>query len=122
MQLRRRWSICIGIRKSWRKWAPPPDVAWSRILPGIIFERDCWTHTKPQCAWRDDFTVAAVCDRRAFRPLESAATVKRAVKILLLQLKRIGDLILTTPALAALRKHYRDAHITLAVSNECAQL
>src|SRR5437870_8875043 len=44
------------------------------------------------------------------------------MKILLLQLKRIGDLILTTPAIAALRENYRDAHITLAVSNECAEL
>jgi predicted lipopolysaccharide heptosyltransferase III len=44
------------------------------------------------------------------------------VKILLLQLKRIGDLILTTPAIAALRQTYPDAHITLAVSNECAEL
>jgi predicted lipopolysaccharide heptosyltransferase III len=44
------------------------------------------------------------------------------MKILLLQLKRIGDLILTTPAIAALRKNYPDAHITLAVSNECADL
>jgi predicted lipopolysaccharide heptosyltransferase III len=44
------------------------------------------------------------------------------MKILLLQLKRIGDLILTTPAIAALRKHYPDAQITLAVSNECAEL
>jgi predicted lipopolysaccharide heptosyltransferase III len=44
------------------------------------------------------------------------------VKILLLQIKRIGDLILTTPAIAALRKKYPDAHITLAVSNECAEL
>jgi predicted lipopolysaccharide heptosyltransferase III len=44
------------------------------------------------------------------------------VKILLLQLKRIGDLILTTPAIAALRRDYPDAHITLAVSNECAEL
>jgi predicted lipopolysaccharide heptosyltransferase III len=44
------------------------------------------------------------------------------VKILLLQLKRIGDLILTTPAIAALRQAYPDAHITLAVSNECAEL
>ena len=44
------------------------------------------------------------------------------MKILLLQLKRIGDLILTTPAIAALRKHNPDAHITLAVSNECAEL
>src|SRR4029453_16355596 len=44
------------------------------------------------------------------------------VKILLLQLKRIGDLILTTPAIAALRENHRDAPITLAVSNECADL
>jgi predicted lipopolysaccharide heptosyltransferase III len=44
------------------------------------------------------------------------------MKILLLQLKRIGDLILTTPAIAALRKSYPDAHITLAVSNECTEL
>ena len=44
------------------------------------------------------------------------------MKILLLQLKRIGDLILTTPAIAALRNNYPDAHITLAVSNECAEL
>ena len=44
------------------------------------------------------------------------------MKILLLQLKRIGDLILTTPAIAALRNAYPDAHITLAVSNECADL
>src|SRR5215467_4494444 len=44
------------------------------------------------------------------------------MKILLLQLKRIGDLILTTPAIAALRQNYPDAHITLAVSNECGEL
>ena len=44
------------------------------------------------------------------------------MKLLLLQLKRIGDLILTTPAIAALRKNYPDSHITLAVSNECADL
>ncbi len=44
------------------------------------------------------------------------------MKILLLQLKRIGDLILTTPAIAALRENYRDAHITIAVSKECAEL
>jgi len=44
------------------------------------------------------------------------------VKILLLQLKRIGDLILTTPAIAALRESHRDAHITLVISNECADL
>jgi predicted lipopolysaccharide heptosyltransferase III len=44
------------------------------------------------------------------------------VKILLLQLKRIGDLILTTPAIGALSQSFPDAHLTLVVSNECAQL
>jgi predicted lipopolysaccharide heptosyltransferase III len=44
------------------------------------------------------------------------------MKILLLQLKRIGDLILTTPAIAALRQNFPDAHLTLAVSAECAEL
>jgi predicted lipopolysaccharide heptosyltransferase III len=52
---------------------------------------------------------------------ESAATVG-PVRILFLQLKRIGDLILTTPAIAALRKSFPDAHLTLVVSNGCAQL
>jgi ADP-heptose:LPS heptosyltransferase len=37
------------------------------------------------------------------------------MRILVLQLKRIGDLILTTPALWALRQNLPKAHITLAV-------
>jgi ADP-heptose:LPS heptosyltransferase len=44
------------------------------------------------------------------------------VKILVLQFKRIGDLVLTTPALAALRGHLPDAQITLAVADDCAGL
>jgi len=44
------------------------------------------------------------------------------VKILLLQLKRIGDLILTTLALAALRESFSEAQLTLVVSKECADL
>jgi predicted lipopolysaccharide heptosyltransferase III len=44
------------------------------------------------------------------------------MKILLLQLKRIGDLILTTPAVAALREHFPDAEMTMVVSSECADL
>ena len=44
------------------------------------------------------------------------------MKFLILQLKRIGDLILTTPALVALRKHFPDAKITLCVSETCATL
>jgi heptosyltransferase III len=44
------------------------------------------------------------------------------MKILLLQLKRIGDLILTTPAVAALRERFPEAEVTIVVSGECADL
>jgi predicted lipopolysaccharide heptosyltransferase III len=44
------------------------------------------------------------------------------MKILLLQLKRIGDLILTTPVVAALRKHFPEAELTMVVSSECVDL
>src|ERR1700746_1711692 len=44
------------------------------------------------------------------------------MKILLLQLKRIGDLILTTPAIAVLREHFPEAELTMVVSSECADL
>jgi predicted lipopolysaccharide heptosyltransferase III len=44
------------------------------------------------------------------------------MKILLLQLKRIGDLVLTTPAIAALRERFPDAEMTMVVSSECADL
>ncbi len=44
------------------------------------------------------------------------------MKILLLQLRRIGDLILTTPAVAALRESFPDAQLTIVVSSECADL
>ncbi|MEP7015908.1 MAG: putative lipopolysaccharide heptosyltransferase III [Verrucomicrobiota bacterium] len=44
------------------------------------------------------------------------------MNILLLQLKRIGDLIVTTPAIVAVRKQFPDAQVTLVISNECAAL
>jgi predicted lipopolysaccharide heptosyltransferase III len=44
------------------------------------------------------------------------------MRILLLQLKRIGDLILTTPAIAALRERFPEAEMTIVVSSECADL
>jgi predicted lipopolysaccharide heptosyltransferase III len=44
------------------------------------------------------------------------------VNILLLQLKRIGDLILTLPAIATLRENFPAAQITLVISSECADL
>ena len=44
------------------------------------------------------------------------------MNILLLQLKRIGDLVLTTPAFAALREKFPDANLTLVVSPNTAAL
>ena len=44
------------------------------------------------------------------------------MKILLLQLKRIGDLILTTPAIAALREKFPEADISLVVSSATRDL
>src|SRR6478735_8505751 len=44
------------------------------------------------------------------------------MNILLLQLKRIGDLILTTPAIAALREKFPDASISLVVSAAVEEL
>ena len=44
------------------------------------------------------------------------------MNILLIQLKRIGDLILTTPAIAAIRKNFPDAKVTLVISSDCQAL
>jgi predicted lipopolysaccharide heptosyltransferase III len=44
------------------------------------------------------------------------------VNILLLQVKRIGDLILTTPVIAALREKFPGANLTLIVSRDGAPL
>ncbi len=44
------------------------------------------------------------------------------MNILLIQLKRIGDLILTTPAIAAVREKFPQARITLIISEECKAL
>jgi len=44
------------------------------------------------------------------------------VKILLLQLKRIGDLILTTPAIRCLREAFPQARLALVADSSCASL
>lgn len=44
------------------------------------------------------------------------------MRILLLQLKRIGDLILTTPAIQALREARPGVRLTLVVDSSCASL
>src|SRR5436305_13312893 len=45
-------------------------------------------------------------------------SVPQQMKILLIQLKRIGDLILTTPAVAAVREKFPDASLTIVISSE----
>ena len=42
--------------------------------------------------------------------------------ILVIQLKRLGDVILTTPALRGLRQLYPEAHITLMLDHHSAAL
>ena len=44
------------------------------------------------------------------------------MNILLIQLKRIGDLILTTPAISAIKESFPDAKILLAASQEVSPL
>lgn len=44
------------------------------------------------------------------------------MNILLIQIKRIGDLILTTPAIAAVRKKFPEAKITLALASGSREL
>jgi ADP-heptose:LPS heptosyltransferase len=44
------------------------------------------------------------------------------VRILLLQLKRIGDLILTTPAIRCLREGFPNARLALVADSSCADL
>lgn len=44
------------------------------------------------------------------------------MNILLIQLRRLGDLILTTPAIAAIRQKFPDAKITLVTSRSCSPL
>jgi ADP-heptose:LPS heptosyltransferase len=46
----------------------------------------------------------------------------RLLRILALQLKRIGDLVLTAPALAALRRAWPEAHIALGALGGAAEL
>ena len=44
------------------------------------------------------------------------------MNLLLIQLKRIGDLILTVPAIAAVRKHFPEANISLIVAHGSREL
>ncbi|PYL59814.1 MAG: putative lipopolysaccharide heptosyltransferase III [Verrucomicrobia bacterium] len=90
------------------------------MLPGTIFEHDCSTRTKLRCEWRNDCPTTGDLQIALWR-LESVGLYE-PVKILLLQLKRIGDLILTTPAIAALRQSFPQAQLTLVVSQESADL
>jgi ADP-heptose:LPS heptosyltransferase len=53
---------------------------------------------------------------------DSPVATRLMNSILVVQLKRLGDLILTTPALSALRKMYPEAQITLLIDHHSAEL
>jgi predicted lipopolysaccharide heptosyltransferase III len=55
-------------------------------------------------------------------PTRRERRYRRSMKILLLQLKRIGDLVLTLPAMRALREKFPQADVTLVVAAQCAEL
>ena len=59
---------------------------------------------------------------RASCPLCDDILVSPMNSILVIQLKRLGDVILTTPALNALRKIYPKAKITLLIDHHSAEL
>lgn len=54
--------------------------------------------------------------------LQQLKSMSAEPRILVIQLKRLGDLILTTPALSALRRFFPKAHITLLIDYECKEL
>jgi len=53
---------------------------------------------------------------------DSTGATRLMNSILVVQLKRLGDVILTTPALNALRKIYPEAQITLLIDHHSAEL
>jgi ADP-heptose:LPS heptosyltransferase len=101
-----RWPVAFG--------GPPKAFLAERALAPAS------PRTQAGLRWRTEMCSAG---RRAqpasglFHPLRGmAAANPLAMRILALQLKRIGDLVLTTPALQALRQMLPDAQIALGVS------
>jgi ADP-heptose:LPS heptosyltransferase len=60
--------------------------------------------------------------KRFLSSLTSRNPLGKAPEILVLQLRRIGELVLTTPALRLLRDAWPDAKITLVISAACVEL
>src|SRR5262249_52060071 len=130
----RHSSTCIDIRKLFNKWAATRDAGSLKTSRGTIFGRDYSAHTKRPCDWRDDCHCSpgprddgrpfrrSLAFARLRRGRWSAAAASDRMKILLLQLKRIGDLVLTTPPGAALRERFSKSAVTMVVSSECADL
>jgi predicted lipopolysaccharide heptosyltransferase III len=69
-----------------------------------------------------DKRIAIAETPASIRTAPTSTPNKRSVNILLIQLRRIGDLVLTTPAIAAIRQKFPDAQISLVVSAGSAPL
>jgi ADP-heptose:LPS heptosyltransferase len=89
-----------------------------RRLKHNLFTR---IHQQPTNDNKQEGSVRKANLRSTLSKARAAAAIC-LVKILALQLKRIGDLILTTPALAALREAIPKARISLVVADACGEL
>jgi len=82
-----------------------------RIPPRDFFDAQHYIHTSPQNA-----------NQRALHACDFVRPEGVRLRILILQLKRIGDLILTTPIVHALREHFPQAELTLVADASCRTL
>ena len=98
MSKRQRWKPVSGFAS--RVYEP-----WERWLLAVI--------DLPRIVRRRRFQAAVAA------PAVDPASVRRA---LVLRLDRMGDLLMSLPALASLRVALPDAHITLAVGQWCEQI
>ena len=124
---RRRFSSFTGIRTTSSGWAWRRASAWSKTSPGTTFASGCSVPTSWRWEWHDSLPAPDPDHAPDLVRTESGRIYdqdheQESMNILLIQLKRIGDLILTTPAIAALREKFPDANISLVVSPAVEEL
>ena len=91
----RRFNISTIIRKSWNGWAMRRGNGWWKISPGTISARACSTPTNWRCRWSAAAGIFEVLKFDRFGFQAQPCDEYQPVNVLLIQLKRIGDLILT---------------------------
>ncbi len=108
-------STVVALPLSRRKNAPPFSSS-SNLWDGRIFSEKGTRH--PLKLSRD----LRPCLKRFLSSLLTTHPLGPAPEILVLQLRRIGELVLTTPALRLLRDTWPEAKITIVISDTCQEL